>query len=214
MKSDSKGRKITKNEKDKRFVQEMLPHIRALYSFGYRLTGDSEGAKDLLQETYLKAYRFFYSYKKGTNAKAWLFRILKNSFINTFRKTAKEPEKIYYERDKNAGILQKLRGNDDNSFVHGFMGDEVASALMSLPLDFRTVILLSDIENFTYGEISVILNVPVGTVRSRLHRARNFLKDKLYTYAQKSGYVKQSGNSRKLFVFSHNKKQANEKTES
>lgn len=174
------------------FDNEFIPHLDSMYNFAFRLTFDEDDAKDLVQETYLKAYRFINSFHRGTNAKAWLFRILKNSFINEFRKKSKEPGKVdyqevenYYNSDEvNKAITPDLRVES----VKDMIGDEVTNALNSLALDFRTVIILCDLEGFTYEEMAKILDIPIGTVRSRLHRARNLLKERLRSYAKNMGY--------------------------
>ena len=161
-----------------------------------QLSRHPDEASDLVQETYLKAYRFFDYFEQGTNAKAWLFRILKNSFINDFRKKSKQPAKVdynevesYYNTDDVEGEGEMAATSDMRSqAVKELIGDEVASALNSLPVDFRTVIILCDLEGFTYEEMAKILDIPIGTVRSRLHRARNFLKEKLEKYAKTMGY--------------------------
>ena len=182
------------NEKQKMriFDGEFLPHIDAMYNFAFRLTFDEDDAKDLVQETYLKAFRFINSFEEGTNAKAWLFRILKNSFINDYRKKSKEPAKVdyndvesyYNSEDAQVEMTTDLRVES----LRDMIGDEVSNALNSLAVDFRTVIILCDLEGFTYEEMAKILDIPIGTVRSRLHRARNLLKDKLRSYAQSMGY--------------------------
>ena len=182
------------SEKDKLsiFNQEFMPHINSMYNFAYRLTLDSDDAKDLLQDTYLKAFRFIDSFQQGTNAKAWLFRILKNSFINDYRKKSKEPSKVDYQEvetfynseDVDRQITPDLRVEA----LQDMIGDEISVALNSLDVDFRTVIILCDLEGFKYEEMAKILDIPIGTVRSRLHRARNLLKEKLSEYARKMGY--------------------------
>jgi len=185
---------LSKAEKDAQFEKEFMPLIDSLYNFAYRLTLDEDDANDLVQETYLKAYRFFNSYEQGTNAKAWLFRILKNSFINDFRKKSKEPSKVDYEEiesyynsdDVDESITTDLRIES----LQEMIGDEVATALNALAVDFRTIIILCDLEGFTYEEMAKILDIPIGTVRSRLHRARNLLKEKLKAYAGTMGYNK------------------------
>ncbi|MDN3205367.1 sigma-70 family RNA polymerase sigma factor [Algoriphagus sediminis] len=190
--SDDKRRKYSEAEKTAIFDGEFMPHIDSMYNFGYRLTFDEDDAKDLVQDTYLKAYRFINSFEKGTNAKAWLFRILKNSFINEYRKKSKQPAKVdyqevetYYNSDNvNYQQTSDLRAES----VKDMLGDEISNALNSLAVDFRTVIILADLEGFTYEEMSKILDIPIGTVRSRLHRARNLLKVKLKGYAQDMGY--------------------------
>jgi RNA polymerase sigma-70 factor (ECF subfamily) len=169
-----------------------MPHINSMYNFAYRLTLDADDAKDLLQDTYLKAFRFIDSFQQGTNAKAWLFRILKNSFINDYRKKSKEPSKVDYQEvetfynseDVDRQITPDLRVEA----LQDMIGDEISVALNSLDVDFRTVIILCDLEGFKYEEMAKILDIPIGTVRSRLHRARNLLKDKLSEYARKMGY--------------------------
>ncbi|HEX8424841.1 sigma-70 family RNA polymerase sigma factor [Hymenobacter sp.] len=197
--SDSPDRvpKLSKEEKDRRFQAELMPVIDSLYNFAFRLTLDEDDANDLVQETYLKAYRFFEYFEQGTNAKAWLFRILKNSFINDFRKKSKQPAKVDYSEIEGYYNSEDVESDSDaggtssdmrQQAVRDLIGDEVASALNSLPVDFRTVIILCDLEGFTYEEMAKVLDIPIGTVRSRLHRARNFLKDKLDKYAQSMGY--------------------------
>ena len=182
-----------KAEYDRIFEQEFLPQIDALYTFAYHLTYNEDDANDLVQETYLKAYRFIDKYIEGTNAKAWLFKILKNVFINHYRRKSKQPVKVDYEEvlihqneedDTQYSSYQDMR---EEMFEH-MMGDEVTNAINSLPVDFRVVILLCDIEDFTYEEIAKILDIPIGTVRSRLHRARNMLKKKLRNYANSLGF--------------------------
>lgn len=186
------SKSLNREEKQKVFEEELFPHIDALNTFAFHLTYDNEKAKDLVQETYLKAYRFIERYKRGTNAKAWLFKILKNAYINNYRKQSKEPQRVdledfigYHDTDEESNIQYfDLR----EELFHDMMGDEVTEAINSLPVDFRTVILLCDIEDFSYEEIAQIVNIPVGTVRSRLYRARNLLKEKLKEYARGHGY--------------------------
>ncbi|HOJ90023.1 MAG TPA: sigma-70 family RNA polymerase sigma factor [Saprospiraceae bacterium] len=175
------------------FEEEFLPHIDSLNTFAFHLTYNEVDAQDLVQETYLKAFRFIEKYEEGTNAKAWLFKILKNAYINQYRKKNKRPTQVDYEE-----VVGFQDGDESSSMSSYFdlreeifdemMGDEVSSAVNSLPIDFRTVILLCDIEGFTYEEIAKIIDIPIGTVRSRLFRARNMLKDKLKNYAMSMGY--------------------------
>lgn len=192
--SETDKKQYTQKEKEEVFDQEFLPHMDSMYNFAYRLTFDEDDAKDLVQDTYLKAYRFISSFEKGTNAKAWLFRILKNSFINDFRKKSKQPAKVDYQEvetfynsdDVDSAITTDLRVDT----VQDMLGDEISNALNSLDVDFRTVIILCDLEGFKYDEMAKILDIPIGTVRSRLHRARNLLKEKLSEYAKNMGYNK------------------------
>lgn len=181
-----------KRNKDRIFEQEFLPHADALYTFAFHLTYKEEDAHDLVQDTYLKAYRFIDSYIAGTNAKAWLFKILKNTFINEYRRKSKEPNRVdiddvaAYQDVDDASHVGSLDLREE--VVQGLIGDEVTKAVNELPVDFRTVILLCDVEGFSYEEIAKIVDIPVGTVRSRLHRARNLLKDMLRNYAKTLGY--------------------------
>lgn len=181
-------------QKTQIFESEFLPHADALYNFAYKLTHDGDEAGDLVQETFLKSFKYALSYQQGTNAKAWLFRILKNTFINDFRKKSKEPAKVDYNEvesyynsdDTDVNVTTDLRIDT----VKGMMGDEITLALNSLDVDFRTIIILCDLEGFKYDEMAKILDIPIGTVRSRLHRARQMLKEKLKSYASEMGYLK------------------------
>ena len=191
--NESSSKNITKEEKDRLFESEFYVHINAMYNFAYRLVYDEDEANDLVQDSFLKAYRFFDYYEQGTNAKAWLFRIVRNNFINDYRKKSKRPASVDYNEveefynsgdDESTSLTVDLR----QETVKQKMGDEVVNAINSLPPEFRMAIILSDIEDFTYEEMSKILDIPLGTVRSRLHRARNVLKDRLNKYAAKLGY--------------------------
>lgn len=175
------------------FEKEAVPHMDAVYNFALRMTGDEDDADDLVQETFLKAFRFLDKFEKGTNCKAWLFRILKNSYINDYRKQTKEPDKVDYEDVQNfyeniKSDQVEMRHYEQDAFTN-LLDDEISSAITDLPEDFRTVIILSDIEGFTYEEIADFVDIPVGTVRSRLHRARKMLYAQLYDYAKDKGFV-------------------------
>jgi RNA polymerase sigma factor (sigma-70 family) len=184
----------TDKEKQEIFDNEFLPHINSMYNFGYRLTLDRDDAKDLVQDTYFKAYRFIESFQRGTNAKAWLFRILKNSFINDYRKKVKEPNKVDYQEVESyynsEEVDRQITPDLRVDALKDMIGDEISNALNSLDVDFRTVIILCDLEGFKYEEMAKILDIPIGTVRSRLHRARQLLKEKLSEYAKSMGYNK------------------------
>lgn len=186
---------LTKQEIKKQddFNEEIIPHLDALYNFALRLTSDPNEAEDLVQDTVVKAYRFFSSYEKGTNAKAWLFRILKNSYINNYRKKSKKPQQVDY--DEVSTFYETVRAERTNTsdledkMYRELMDDDITGALEQLPEDFRTVVLLCDVEGFTYEEIANMLDVPIGTIRSRLHRGRNLLKAQLMQYAQQRGFA-------------------------
>lgn len=182
--------KLTREEL---FEKEFLPHLDSLYFFALKLTGNEDSAQDLVQETFLKAFRFCDKYQEGTNAKAWLFKILKNIFINEFRKEKRQGQYVDFEsvaptisEDEEETKIPSAMVEEEASSTS--LSDEVAKALASLPVEFRTIIILADVEQFTYEEIAAILDIPIGTVRSRLHRARQLLREKLLPYAIEWGY--------------------------
>ena len=185
--------RVTK-KKHTEFETEALPHMDVLYNFALRTAGNESDARDLLQETYLKAYRFWDKYEKGTNIRAWLFRIMKNSYINRYRKESKEPDKVDYDDIENFYNSIRAQSTDPNDLQQqlfgNLLGDEVTKALQRLPDDFRTIVILCDIEGLTYEEIAEFIECPIGTVRSRLHRGRKLLQDTLYEYARQQGIIK------------------------
>jgi RNA polymerase sigma-70 factor, ECF subfamily len=172
------------------FEQTAVPYMTALYDQAYYLTMNSDDAKDLLQETYLKAYRFWDKFEKGTNIRGWLYQIMKNSYINHYRKRTKEPRSIEFDETISYNMTVKNfpleTRHDTLNAPHDVFGDEIARSLESLPSDFRTVVMLSDMEDFTYEEIANVIAVPLGTVRSRLHRGRRLLKKRLQNYATRN----------------------------
>jgi RNA polymerase sigma-70 factor (ECF subfamily) len=157
------------------------------------MTNDPADADDLVQETFLKAFRFWDKYEQGTNIRAWLFRILKNSYINRYRKVSKEPDTVDYDEVQNFYASIRDDSADPNDLQQSIFGnlleDDVAGAIAELPEDFRTVVILSDIEGLTYEEIAEFVDCPVGTVRSRLHRGRKLLRARLFDYAKDHGYI-------------------------
>jgi RNA polymerase sigma-70 factor (ECF subfamily) len=175
------------------FEAEAVPHMDVLFNFALRTTGNGDDAHDLLQETYMKAFRFWDKYEKGTNVRAWLFRIMKNSYINRYRKETREPGMVDYGDVENFYDSIRDESTDTNDLqqkmYNNMLSDEVTQALQSLPEDFRTVVILCDIEGLTYEEISDFLNCPIGTVRSRLHRGRKMLEDMLRDYAKDRGLI-------------------------
>jgi RNA polymerase sigma factor (sigma-70 family) len=178
---------------DELYHKEMVPHMSLLYNYALRLTTNEDDAKDLIQDTYLKAYRFIDKYQSDTNAKAWLFRILKNSFINNYRKSSRTPDQVEYSEVEEYVDLLKAENAPVTDMRHdmydNMLGDDVVRAMESLNEEFRTIIILSDLEEMTYEEIAEILEIPLGTVRSRLHRARKAMQEKLYSFAVKHGYI-------------------------
>jgi RNA polymerase sigma-70 factor, ECF subfamily len=174
------------------FEREAVPFMDGVYHFSYNLTGNADDAQDLVQETFLKAFRFFDSFQQGTNCKAWLFQIAKNSFINRYRKQSREPDKVRYDDiEEYYEVLRpdNVEANDlELDVFKNLLDDEITTALQALPESFRSVIILSDIESLTYEEIAEVLDCPIGTVRSRLHRARKILRDTLLEYARAKGF--------------------------
>jgi len=179
-------------QKHEEFQLEAVPHMDILYNYGLRLTGNPEDANDLLQETFLKAYRFWDKFEKGTNCRAWLFRIMRNSYINRYRKAVKTPEHVDYDEIKefyNTIREQSTDANDLSEKLYGqLLDDQIATAITDIPEEFRTVVILCDIEGFTYEEAAEFVDCPIGTIRSRLHRGRKLLRDKLFKYAHERGY--------------------------
>ena len=193
--SDAEQKDFSKEELAKlreEFNKEAMPHMKLLHNYAYRMTNNQLDADDLVQETYLRAFRFFHKFERGTNCKAWLFRIMKNLYINNYRKAQKEPGKVDYEEVENffdSIRSEKIDSNDLQQRVFSnLLDDELMMALNSLQDDFKTVVILCDLEGLSYEEIAEFLNCPVGTVRSRLHRGRKLLQMKLMDYARKKGY--------------------------
>ena len=166
--------------------------MKLLYNYAFRMTGDHMEAEDLLQDTYIRAFRFFHKFELGTNCKAWLFRIMKNCYINQYRKNRKEPGKVDYDDVDN--FYDSIRSElvDPNDLEHkvfsNLLDDEVLTALNSLQDDYKTVVILCDLEGLSYEEIAEFLDVPIGTVRSRLHRGRKILEKTLTEYARQRGF--------------------------
>ncbi|MEO8166948.1 MAG: sigma-70 family RNA polymerase sigma factor [bacterium] len=178
----------TESEKKRDFAREAIPHMDFLYNYALRMTYKPEDAEDLVQETYLKAYRFWDSYQSGTNIRGWMFRILKNSFLNEHRKDSRQPEMIDYDAVKDSYHPAQDTAAAENGFHHDMfshlLDDDVARAIAALPQDFRTVTILCDIEGMSYEEIAEFTKVPISTVRSRIHHARKYLYKTFQTYVQ------------------------------
>lgn len=187
-----------KEDRKKEFEEIALPFMQSLYNTALRMAKVSEEAEGLVQETYLLAYKNFDSFQKGTNCKAWLFKILRNLFINRYRKDSKSPATVQYEAVENYYLHNQFTSH--HNFTHidfikepgrlkEVLGEDITAALEELPDEFREAVLLSDIEGFTYEEISHITDAPLGTVKSRLNRARGMLQKKLWNYALKKRLV-------------------------
>lgn len=182
-------------EADKRasFEREALVHLDSLSRVALRLTGNSAEADDLVQETMLKAYRSWHQFQQGTNAKGWLLTILRHAFINEYRRRTRHPETVDVDAIEPFSVFEDVQDEDpQGSFFDRIVDDEVLKAIDHLPEQFREAVVLSDVEGLSYEEIARILEVPVGTVKSRLFRARRQLQHKLYDYAVGMGYIKGS----------------------
>ncbi|MEO1051348.1 MAG: sigma-70 family RNA polymerase sigma factor [Bacteroidota bacterium] len=167
--------------KQKTFIDEFIEFTEPLYRFAYRLAGDEDVAKDLVQETYLKAYHYFDHYQLGTNAKSWLFKILNNLFLNEYNSKAKK----LLTRDDKEEISDRLNSSKLTLQPEAFedsLSDEVLLAFNALYTNLRTVLYLREVENLRYDEIAKIMDVPVSTVKTRLHRARIMFKKKLVEF--------------------------------
>ena len=184
---------MVNNIREDEFIKEALPHEEALYNYALKISGNSDDAQDLVQETYYKAYRHFDKFQTGTNSKAWMFMILKNSFINDYRKSKREPYKLDYEQIQNFYENVKSdraqENNLDKEFYNDLLDDELTSAIDQLPTKMREVFLLCDLDGNSYEETAELVGCPVGTVRSRLHRARHMLQETLLDYAQDKGFL-------------------------
>jgi RNA polymerase sigma-70 factor (ECF subfamily) len=178
-----------------RFERDVLPLLPSLYGAAMRMTRNPSDAEDLVQDTYLRAYRGFASFKEGTNLKAWLYRILTNSFINTYRKKQREPQIVDGPEDIDEWYLyDRLGGRSvevsaENEVLDQIPDADVKAALESLSENFRLAVLLADVEGFSYKEIAEIMDVPIGTVMSRLHRGRKALEKALWETAKERGLV-------------------------
>jgi RNA polymerase sigma-70 factor, ECF subfamily len=182
-----------------RLESEALTHIDALYRTALRMTRNQSDAEDLVQEAYLRAFRALDQFRDGTNLRAWLFRIMTNAYINEYRKRSRRPvnsslddiEEFYlYDHLIDSGVQPNSERPED-IVLNRLTADDVLGSLDSLSDDFRHVVLLADVEGFTYREIAGILDIPVGTVMSRLYRARRKLQSSLYDFAVQSGYIKE-----------------------
>jgi RNA polymerase sigma-70 factor (ECF subfamily) len=178
-----------------RFEAEALPLLNGMYSAAFRLTRNAADAEDLIQETFLRAYRGFHQFQEGTNLKAWLYRILMNTFINSYRKKQREPQTISDDEVEDWYLYSKMaeRGAEPSaeaSVIESLPDEDVQEALSSLPEQFRVAVLLADVEGFSYKEIADITGVPIGTVMSRLHRGRRALEKRLWDVVRERGLVR------------------------
>ncbi len=188
------------NQRDN-FEAEALPHLDAVYRFALRLAGSPDRAEDLVQETFLRAWRSWAQYAVGTNAKSWLFTICRNVFLRQQERGQRHDQIVEQEapRELAAGtadiispIWSSAAGKDpEGNFFNSIVDDEVLKAIDQLPEEYRTAVVLSDVEGLSYSEISELMDVPVGTVKSRLFRGRRQLQKVLYEFAVEMGYIEQ-----------------------
>jgi RNA polymerase sigma-70 factor (ECF subfamily) len=179
------------------FADQAMPFMSSLYAAAMRMTRNPTDAEDLVQETYLRAYRGFGGFEEGTNLKAWLYRILTNTFINTYRAKKRRPDETELEEIEDLYLYRRLGGLEaatvgrsaEDELFDMFTDDEVKNALEALPEQFRLAVLLADVEGFSYKEIAEILDIPIGTVMSRLHRGRKGLQKRLFEFAVERGLV-------------------------
>lgn len=182
-------------ERTKRFERDALQYMNQLYAAAMRYTKNPEDAQDLVQDTYAKAYTSFHQFEPGTNLKAWLYRVLTTTFINTYRKEQRRPQTSDSELEDwqlaEASSHTSDQGKSTEDVVLENLPDsDIKDALAQIPEEFRMVVYLADVEGFSYKEIAEIVGVPAGTVMSRLHRGRKQLREKLTDYAKERGYVK------------------------
>ena len=177
------------------FSEQAMPLMDSLYGAAMRMTRNKADAEDLVQETYLKAYRGFGGFEQGTNLKAWLYRILTNTYINIYRKKQRRPDETDLAEVEDLYLYRRLGGLEaaaagrsaEEELLDLFAESEVKEAMESLPDNFRIAVLLADVEGFAYKEIAEILDIPIGTVMSRLHRGRKALQKQLYEFAVARG---------------------------
>ncbi|MEN9292589.1 MAG: hypothetical protein RJA01_756 [Actinomycetota bacterium] len=187
--------KETAAERTKRFERDALQYMNQLYAAALRYTKNPADAQDLVQDTYAKAYTSFHQFEPGTNLKAWLYRVLTTTFINTYRKDQRRPQTSDAELEDwqiaEASSHTSDQGKSTEDVVLENLPDsDIKKALAEIPEEFRMAVYLADVEGFSYKEIAEIVGVPAGTVMSRLHRGRKQLREKLTDYARERGYVK------------------------
>ncbi len=180
------------------FADQAMEYAPQLYSSALRMTRNQADAEDLVQDTYLRAYRSFHTFRQGTNLRAWLFRIMTNAYINTYRARQRRPTETDLADVEDLYLYRRLPSlqhaatglSAEDAFLDLFTDDEVKRALEELPENFRLPVLLADVDGFAYKEIAEMLEIPLGTVMSRLHRGRAALRASLAGYAQRSGMVR------------------------
>lgn len=177
--------------KRQEFEREALVHLDTLYNVALRLTGSPADAEDLVQDTVMRAFRSWDKYEPGTNSRAWLVTILRNIFINQFRRRKRRPTPVGFDAVEELSVFDSVQERDpEGSFFRRIVDDHVKRAIQEMPDEFRLPVVLRDIEGMGYAEIAEVLDLPVGTVKSRLFRARRRLQRRLYEYAVEMGYIR------------------------
>ncbi len=171
------------------FEAVALAHMDSLYRYALRMSRNETDAEDLVQDTYLRAYRFFDKFEEGTNCKAWLLTILKNTFINTIRHDKKYQQMIHLPEMEEHGVELLTDADPEGEIFGNLLDDDITAAMNELPAGYRTTVLLADMEGLSYREVADKMDCPVGTVMSRLHRGRRLLKKRLQDYAAQYGYT-------------------------
>jgi RNA polymerase sigma-70 factor (ECF subfamily) len=182
------------------FTHDAMQHAPQLFSTAMRMTRNRSDAEDLVQETFIKAWRSFATYQQGTNLRAWLFRIMTNTYINKYNAQQRKPtetelddvEELFLYKRLGAVDQSQLSQSAEDQMLSLFTDDEVKKALEELPDQFRIPVLMSDVEGFSYKEIAEILEIPLGTVMSRLHRGRKAMQKMLYEYAKERGLINEA----------------------
>lgn len=173
------------------FEREALPYLDSLYRYGLRLCGDPVQAEDLVQETMVKAFRSWERYAIGTNIRAWLFTIMRNTLISQYRRRRKHAESVDISEVDGFIVFDAIYNpSPSERFFDRLVDEEVTGAIDSLSADYREIVVLADVEDLTYEEIAEVVGIPIGTVKSRLHRARRMLQRKLYDYAVELGFIR------------------------
>jgi RNA polymerase sigma-70 factor (ECF subfamily) len=202
--SIDRARTAVSSEDRARFEQLVNEHLDSLYGSALRLTRNRTTAEDLVQDTFLKAWRSFHTFQEGTNGRAWLYKILMNAYIDSYRRSSRAPEMVDHEDVGDFYLYAKAQeseqyrrdGDPEAVLLSTIMDADVKDALERVPEPFRAAVILADLEEFSYKEIAEILDIPIGTVMSRLYRGRRHLQRSLWDYAKRAGYV--NGDETKL----------------
>lgn len=186
------GEDAATRQKRLAFEEQMLPHLDSLYRSAVSMTRNAQDADDLVQDTYVRAFQFFDQFRVGTNARAWLFRILTNLFINAYRRNKREPERTSFEEMEDFYLYNRLSDSQASSgteppeqaVLSKIQGDAIREAIARLPDEYRETVVLADLNEFSYQEISEMLEIPIGTVRSRLSRGRRLVQRALWAFSE------------------------------